>query len=195
MTVVEFMDRCVPLMDQEMALLLQRSLEKQGMAFRFGTVAESAKVENGQVQVNWKAGEKTGTETADHVLVAVGRRPYTVGLGLEALGVNTDKRGAVLVDEQYRTNVPGVFAIGDVIGGAMLAHKAEEEGIAAVEIMAGKFGHVNYRAVASVVYTFPELASVGLTEQQAAEKGPISIGRFPFTANGRAAPWTPPRAW
>jgi dihydrolipoamide dehydrogenase len=185
-TVLEFLDRCVPLMDQELALLLQRSLEKQGIVFRFGTVAESARVENGQVHVSWKAGEKTGVESADHVLVAVGRRPFTAGLGLEAIGVKTDQRGAVLVDSAYRTDVPGVWAIGDCIGGMMLAHKAEEEGIAAVETMAGKFGHVNYRAVASVVYTFPELASVGLTEQQAAEKGPINVGRFPFAANGRA---------
>ena len=185
-TVLEFLDRCLPPSDKEMAAALQKSLEKQGLKFRFKTVAESATVEGDKVKVAWKSGDERGTEVVDKVLVCVGRRPVTDGLGLQEVGVQVDKKGYVTVDETYETNVGGVYAIGDVIGGVMLAHKAEEEGVAAVEIMAGKAGHVNYHACPSVVYTHPELAQVGLTEEDAAARGPIKIGKFPFLANGRA---------
>ena len=185
--VLEFLDRALPGMDKEMAGKLQRLLEQQGLKFRFNTVAESAKVENGKVKVSWKSGDKSGVEEVDKVLVSVGRRPVTDNLGLKELGVEVDKKGYVKVDPHtFETNVKGVFAIGDVIGGLMLAHKAEEEGVAAVETMAGGAGHVNYRACPSVVYVHPELAQVGLTEEDAAARGPIKVGRFPLIANGRA---------
>lgn len=184
--VLEFLDRALPNMDKELALLLQRQLEKQGLKFRFKTVAESAQVAHGQVRLTWASGTQHGTEEADRVLVAVGRRPMTAELGLRELGVATDAKGYIQVDAHFATNVPGIYAIGDAIGGLMLAHKAEEEGVAAVELMAGRAGHVNYRACPGVVYTHPELASVGLTEDEAAQRGPINIGRFPLLANGRA---------
>jgi dihydrolipoamide dehydrogenase len=185
--VLEFMDRIAPTMDREMTTLLQRSLEKQGIAFRLKTAAESMKIKDNQVHVNYKSGDETGTEVCDVLLVAVGRKPYTDGLGLAEAGVELDKRGFVSVDKQFQTRVPGIYAIGDVIGGAMLAHKAEEEGTAAVEIMAGKAGHVNYKAIAGVIYTHPELASVGMREDEATADGrEVKIGKFPFAANGRA---------
>jgi dihydrolipoamide dehydrogenase len=184
--VLEFLPRILPASDIEMANALQRLLEKQGLKFRFKTTAESVTVEDGKVKVNWKSGDQTGTEEVDRVLVCVGRRPVTDNLGLAELGVNIDKRGFVVVDKHYQTNFPGIYAIGDVIGGVMLAHKAEEEGVAAVELMAGKFGHVNYRNCPSVVYTHPELAAVGLTEEEARAQGEVNIGKFPFAANGRA---------
>ncbi|HEX3356839.1 MAG TPA: dihydrolipoyl dehydrogenase [Tepidisphaeraceae bacterium] len=186
--VLEFLERILPPSDNEMALGLQRLLEKQGIKFRFKTIAESAKVENGKVKVAWKAreGSETGVEEVDKVLVCVGRRPITDKLGLDKVGVAMDKKGFITVDKNFQTNVPGIYAIGDVIGGIMLAHKAEEEGTAAVELMAGKAGHVNYACCPAVVYTHPELASVGLTEEEAKQRGEIKIGKFPFTANGRA---------
>jgi dihydrolipoamide dehydrogenase len=186
--VIEFLDRILPPSDTEMALGLQKLLEKQGIKFRFKTVAESVRIENGKVNLAWKAreGAEKGVEEVDKVLVCVGRRPVTDGLGLEKLGVAMDKRGFVTVDKHFATNVPGVFAIGDVIGGIMLAHKAEEEGVAAVELMAGKAGHVNYACCPAVVYTHPEFASVGLTEDEAHRAGEVKVGKFPFTANGRA---------
>jgi dihydrolipoamide dehydrogenase len=184
--VLEFLPRILPASDIEMANALQRLLEKQGLKFRFKTIAESATVENGKVKVNYKSGDQTGSEEVDRVLVCVGRRPVTDNLGLAELGVAMDKKGFVTVDKHFQTNVSGVYAIGDVIGGVMLAHKAEEEGVAAVELMAGKFGHVNYRNCPSVVYTHPELAAVGLTEEEARQQGEVNIGKFPFAANGRA---------
>ena len=184
--VLEFLDRILPASDGEMALALQKLLEKQGLKFKFKTVAESATAVDGGVQVKWKSGDQSGTEQVDKVLVCVGRRPVTDGLGLAEAGVAVDAKGYVKVDPHYATNVPGIFAIGDVIGGLMLAHKAEEEGIAAVELMSGRAGHVNYSACPSVVYTHPELAAVGLTEQEASARGPIKVGKFPMTANGRA---------
>src|SRR5438067_10223406 len=186
--VIEFLDRILPPSDTEMAMALQKLLEKQGLKFRFRTTAESASIENGRVKLNWKTreGAQTGTEEADKVLICVGRRPVTDGLGLDKLGVAMDKRGFVTVDKNFATNVPGIFAIGDCIGGIMLAHKAEEEGIACVELMSGKPGHVNYSACPAVVYTHPELASVGLTEDDARRAGEIKVGKFPMTANGRA---------
>lgn len=184
--VIEFLERILPPSDTEMALGLQKLLEKQGLKFRFKTIAEGAKVTSGQVQVSWKSGDERGTEEVDKVLVCVGRRPVTDSLGLSEAGVAVDQKGFVKVDERFRTNVPGIFAIGDVIGGIMLAHKAEEEGIACVEMLAGKAGHVNYSCCPAVVYTHPELASVGLTEEEARKRGEVSVGKFPFLANGRA---------
>ncbi|NUM89083.1 MAG: FAD-dependent oxidoreductase, partial [Bdellovibrionales bacterium] len=134
-----------------------------------------------------KGGEPMPTLGGDYALVAVGRKPFTGGLGLEVLGVETDKAGRVVVDDHFRTNVPGVYAIGDVIRGPMLAHKAEEEGVAVAEILAGKPGHVNYLTCPGVIYTWPEVASVGLTEEQVKETGAeYKVGQFPFLANGRA---------
>ena len=187
--VLEFLDRALPGMDREMAGQLQRLLEKLGLKFRFNTVAESAKAEGGNVKVAWSSGggREKGVEDCDKVMVAVGRRPVTDSLGLQELGVQIDKKGFVQVDKQFRTAVPGVWAIGDVIGGVMLAHKAEEEGVAAVEIMSGKFGHVDYHTVPAVVYTHPELAQVGYTEDDARAAGhEVRVGKFPFSANGRA---------
>jgi dihydrolipoamide dehydrogenase len=185
--VLEFTDGILPLMDTELAGLLHRMLEKQGFKFQFGTGAREAGVKDGKVVVSWKSGDKTGEEVADKVLVATGRKPVTDGLGLKEAGVALDSKGFVKIDAHFATNVPGIWAIGDVIGGLMLAHKAEEEGIAAVEIMAGKAGHVNYHTIPGVVYTHPELAQVGLTEADAKREGrEIRIGKFPFSANGRA---------
>jgi dihydrolipoamide dehydrogenase len=184
--VLEFLPGILPPSDREMAGALQKSLEKQGIKFRFNTIADSAQVSGEKVRVVFKTGDQTGTEEVDKVLVCVGRRPVTDGLGLKEVGVALDRKGFVLVDKRFATNVQGIYAIGDVIGGAMLAHKAEEEGVAAVEIMSGKPAHVNYAACPAVVYTHPELAAVGLTEEEASQRGPIKIGKFPFTANGRA---------
>ena len=185
--IVEFTDRIIPLMDQELTGQLHRMLVKQGMRFLFGAAAQKAEVKGDQVEVTIKVGDKVQVETADRVLVATGRKPVTDGLGLAEVGVTLDARGFVQADPTYRTNVPGVWAIGDVIGGLMLAHKAEEEGIAAVENMAGKHGHVNYKVVPGVVYTHPELAQVGLTEADAKREGhEVRVGKFPLTANGRA---------
>ncbi|HXJ70830.1 MAG TPA: dihydrolipoyl dehydrogenase [Verrucomicrobiae bacterium] len=188
-TVLEYMDRALPGVDVGSAKLLQRSLERQGMKFRFGVSARSAEVVGDEVRVEAaaNAGGAPETLTADVLLVAVGRRPYTDGLGAAELGVKLDAKGRVIVDEHYQTNVPGVFAIGDVIAGPMLAHKAEEEGIACVERMAGVAGHVNYDCIPNVVYTHPELASVGVSEEEARERGhEVRVGTFPFQANGRA---------
>lgn len=185
--VVEFMDRIVPGMDRAMGEQLQRALKKQGMRFELQTTARQATVDNGQVQVTLESAGATHIETCDVVLVAVGRRPFADGLGAPELGIGFDERGRITVDEHYATTVAGVYAIGDVIPGPMLAHKAEEEGIAAVERMAGQAGHVNYEAIPNVVYTAPELASVGLSEEQArSQQLQVRIGSFPFQANGRA---------
>ncbi len=185
--VVEFLDRIVPLMDKELGAALKKVLEKQGLSFQLSASAKSATIgERGEVSVTIDAGGKTSTETFDKVLVAVGRRPFIAGLGLEAAGVKLDPKGRIEVDEHFQTSVPGVYAVGDVIRGPMLAHKAEEEGVASVERMAGQDGHVNYEAIPSVVYTWPELASVGKTEEECMEQGrKVKIGRFPFFANGR----------
>ncbi len=185
--VIEFTDRILPLMDQELSGQLQRNLEKQGMRFKFGAAAQKAEVKGDKVEVTVKIGEQVSVETVDRVLVCTGRKPVTVGLGLAEIGVTMDARGFVLADEHFKTNVPGVWAIGDVIGGLMLAHKAEEEGIAMAENLAGKHGHVNYKVVPGVVYTHPELAQVGLTEADAKREGiEVRVGKFPLKANGRA---------
>ncbi len=185
--VAEFMDCIVPLMDRKMGVELQKALAKQGLEFRLSTRATAARIEQEKVRVTLDTQGKQSQEVVDVVLVAVGRRPYDDGLGAREAGVAYDERGRIKVDEKFATNVAGIFAIGDVIAGPMLAHKAEEEGIAAVELMAGVGGHVNYDAIPSVVYTWPELASVGLSEEAAAERGlNVNIGSFPFLANGRA---------
>jgi dihydrolipoamide dehydrogenase len=187
-TVVELTPGAVPGMDREMAKLLERALQKQGMKFLFETKVESAKVAGARVTLGVRGkDDATSTLEADVLLVAVGRRAYPDLLGLKEAGVATDERGRILVDERYATNVPGIHAIGDVIAGPMLAHKAEDEGVACVELLGGLAGHVNYDAIPVVVYTFPELASVGITEEQAKAEGrEVRIGRFPFAANARA---------
>jgi dihydrolipoamide dehydrogenase len=186
-TVVEFLDRITPTMDRELSDGLQKLLEKQGLAFQFETRAESAQVKDGKVTVSLKQGDNASEVICDRLLVAVGRKPNTDGLGAEIVGLTVNERGFIPVNEKFETNLAGVFAIGDVIPGPMLAHVAEEEGVAAVELMVGHAGHVNYDAIPNVVYTHPELASVGLTEEQVKEKGiPYKVGKFPFLANGRA---------
>ena len=185
--VVEFMDRIVPGMDRKMADQLQKALQKQGITFQLQTGAKQAVVENGTVRVTLESHGTTSEAECDVALVAVGRRPFTDGLGAREIGVAFDDRGRIKVDDHYATSVPGVYAIGDVIAGPMLAHKAEEEGVAAVELMAGQAGHVNYDAVPNVVYTWPEFASVGMTEEQAqSQEIQFKVGSFPFMANGRA---------
>lgn len=188
-TVVEFLDRIMPGMDGEVSKQMQRILQKQGMAFELSTKVTAAKVtaKGVTLTVEPAAGGDAKTIEADIVLVAVGRRPFTDALGLKDAGVALDEKGRVAVDAHYQTNVPGVYAIGDVIVGPMLAHKAEDEGMAVAEILAGQHGHVNYDAIPSVVYTWPECASVGKTEEQLKAEGvAYKIGKFPFTANGRA---------
>lgn len=188
-TVVEYADNIVPTMDGEVRRTFQRSLTKQGMIFKLGTKVNGARREGDQVVLDLESskGGKAETMTVDVVLVSAGRRPFTTGLGLEGVGIQLDKRGRIPVDEHFRTSVPSVYAIGDVIPGPMLAHKAEEDGVAAVEIMAGKPGHVNYLTVPSIVYTHPEVASVGLTEEEVKASGqPYKMGKFAFMANSRA---------
>src|SRR5437660_3670691 len=188
-TVVEFLDRILPGVDGEVCKQFQRILEKQGMMFKLASkvAAVDAAGKRLKAQVEPAAGGAAETIEADVVLVAVGRVPVTEGLGLEAVGVAKDNKGRVTVDAHYATNVPGIHAIGDVIAGPMLAHKAEDEGVAVAEILAGQAGHVNYDAIPNVVYTHPEIASVGKTEEELREAGiNYKVGKFPFTANGRA---------
>jgi dihydrolipoamide dehydrogenase len=188
-TVVEFLDRIVPGLDTEVATAFQRILQKQGFKFRLGTKVTAATPAADGVTLTMEPVKGGTPETlkADIVLVAIGRRPYTEGLGLEEAGVALDDRKRVRVDSHYTTNVPGIYAIGDVIVGPMLAHKGEDEGVAIAEILAGQAGHVNYDAIPSVIYTWPEVASVGKTEEELKAAGiAYSTGKFPFTANGRA---------
>lgn len=185
--VLEFLPRIALGFDLELANLLQRSLTAQGMVFHLDTKVSSVKVENGRaIATATKGGEEVKFE-ADKVLVSVGRRAFAKGVFGEKLGVTVDDRGRVKVDEHFETNVKGIYAIGDVIAGPMLAHKAEEEGIACVEMIAGKAGHVNYDVIPGIIYTNPELAGAGVAEDVAKEKGMnVRIGKFPFRANGRA---------
>jgi dihydrolipoamide dehydrogenase len=186
-TVVEFLDRIVPMMDRGMGTALQKALQKQGLAFQLQTAAKAAERTADGMKVTLESKGKTSEVEADVVLVAVGRRPHTEGLGAREIGVAFDERSRIVVNERFETNVAGVFAIGDLIPGPMLAHKAEEEGTAAVEMMAGHAAHVNYAAIPNVVYTWPELASVGLSEEEAAQQGlEVAIGVCPFQANPRA---------
>ncbi|MCA0450305.1 MAG: dihydrolipoyl dehydrogenase [Proteobacteria bacterium] len=188
-TVVEFLDRIMPGMDGEVSKQMQRILQKQGMAFELSTKVTGAKVtaKGVTLTVEPAAGGDAKTIETDIVLVAVGRRPYTDALGLKDAGVALDDKGRVAIDGHFQTNVPGIYAIGDVVVGPMLAHKAEDEGMAVAEIIAGQHGHVNYDAIPSVVYTWPECASVGKTEEQLkGENVAYKVGKFPFTANARA---------
>jgi dihydrolipoamide dehydrogenase len=188
-TVVEFLDRIVPGMDTEVATAFQQILQKQGFKFRLGMkVTQAVSAADGvTLTVEPAKGGAAETMVADVVLLSIGRRPYTEGLGLEEAGVALDERRRVKVDAHYATNVPGIYAIGDVIAGPMLAHKGEDEGVAVAEILAGQAGHVNYGAIPSVVYTWPEVASVGATEEELKAGGvAYNVGKFPFTANGRA---------
>jgi dihydrolipoyl dehydrogenase len=188
-TVVEMLPRLAPGLDGEVAKALQRLLEKQGLAFKLGTKVVKADAKGKSVKLTLEAveGGKPETLECDVVLVSVGRIPNTKGLGLAEAGINTDNRGRIVVDDHFVTSVPGVYAIGDVIKGPMLAHKAEEEGIAVAEILAGQAGHVNYDVIPSVIYTAPEVASVGRTEEELKAAGiAYRVGKFPFTANGRA---------
>ena len=187
-SVLELMPQIVPGMDSEMAAQLQKSLEHQGISFCLESKADTAEVKDGRVHITLseKGGERH-SEVCDRLLVAVGRRANVESLRASEAGVDIDDRGRIVVDSAYKTSVDGVYAIGDVIAGPMLAHKAEEEGVAVIELIAGKAGHVNYDTVPGVVYTHPELASVGLTEEQAREKvDEVKVGKFPFMANGRA---------
>jgi dihydrolipoamide dehydrogenase len=188
-TVIEFLPRIVPMSDHEMGELLKKSLVKQGLEFHLETKVTGARVQDDRatVQAEKRDGGRLNIDCA-RILVAVGRRPFTEGLGLSEAGVAVDaKTGKVPVNSAFRTNVPTISAIGDLIDGPMLAHKAEDEGIAFAEILAGKPGHVDYATIPSVIYTWPELASVGLTEEQAKEAGvTYNVGKFPFQANGRA---------
>ena len=187
-TVVEFLDRVLPGMDGEVSKQFQRILKKQGMAFKLSSKVTGVDTSSSGVKVSIEpaAGGDGETIDADAVLVAIGRRPHTVGLGLETVGVETDPRGFILTNH-FQTNVAGVWAIGDCIHGPMLAHKAEDDAVACVELIAGKAGHVNYDAVPNVVYTYPEVASVGKTEEELKEAGvKYKVGKFPFAANSRA---------
>jgi dihydrolipoamide dehydrogenase len=188
-TVVEYLDRLVPGMDREIGKTFERVLGKQGIEFKLKTRVTGARQGNDGVTLSLEPAEGGEAEEmkADVVLVAIGRRPYYSGLGLQEAGVELDERGRVKTDGHYATNVPGIYAIGDVIMGPMLAHKAEEEGVALAEIVAGQAGHVNYGVIPGVVYTWPEVASIGATEEQLKHDGvAYNVGRFPFTANGRA---------
>jgi dihydrolipoamide dehydrogenase len=188
-TIVEFLDHILPGVDGEVARQFHRMLQKQGIAFKLSSkvTAIDASAKTLKVKVEPAAGGDAETLDADVVLVAIGRVPFTEGLGLEAVGVKKDNRGRVVVDGHLRSNVAGIYAIGDVIAGPMLAHKAEEEGVAAAEIIAGKAGHVNYDVIPNVVYTAPEIASVGKTEEELKAAGiAYQVGKFPFTANARA---------
>ncbi len=188
-TVVEFLDRLVPGMDGEVGKQFERTLGKQGMKFRLSTKVTGATLTDTGVSLTVEPSKGGEAETieADVVLVAIGRRAYTETLGLAEIGVALDDRGRVIVDDHWATNVPGIYAIGDVIAGPMLAHKAEEEGVALAERLVGQAGHVNYGVIPGVVYTWPEVASIGLTEDALKAAGAsYRVGKFPFTANGRA---------
>lgn len=188
-TVVEYLDTILGGMDGEVAKQYQRMLGKQGFEFKLGAKVTGVVKDGKGAKVTFEPvkGGDAVTIDADAVLVATGRKPYTAGLGLEAAGVALDERGRVQVDGRLQTNVPGIYAIGDVVVGPMLAHKAEEEGVAVAEMLAGQAGHVNYDVIPGVVYTSPEVASVGKTEEELKKAGvAYSSGKFPFSANGRA---------
>ena len=187
--VVEFLDRILPGMDLDVARSFQRILQKQGIAFKLSSKVGAIDTGGAKLKASIEpaAGGSAETVDADVALIAVGRVPYTEGLGLAEAGVKLDNRGRVVVDAHLATNVPGVYAIGDVIAGPMLAHKAEDEGVAVAEIIAGRAGHVNYDVIPNVIYTYPEVASVGKSEEDLKAAGiAYNAGKFPFTANGRA---------
>src|SRR5882724_9571395 len=188
-TVVEYLDRILPGMDGEIAKQFQRILQKQGFDFRLGMKVTGAQAGANGVTLTMApaAGGDAATLDADVVLLCVGRRPFTEGVGLETVGVAKDEKGRIKTDRHFATNVPGIYAIGDVIAGPMLAHKCEEEGVALAEILAGQAGHVNYETVPGVVYTHPEVATVGKTEEELKAAGvAYKVGKFPMTANSRS---------
>ena len=188
-TFVEYLDRILPEMDAEVARQTQKILAKQGLTFKLGSKVTGVEKRGSHYKVKFEpaGGGDTQEINADVVLVAIGRVPNTEGLGLQEAGVALDNKGRVIVDEHFKTNIPGICAIGDVIAGPMLAHKAEDEGIAVAEILAGQAGHVNYDVIPDVVYTFPEVASVGKSEEELKEAGvAYKVGKFPFIANARA---------
>jgi dihydrolipoamide dehydrogenase len=189
LVIVEFLDHILPGIDSEVARQFHRMLQKQGIAFKLASKVTGIDTSGKtlKVKVEPAAGGTAEEIEADSVLVAIGRVPFTDGLGLDAVGVKRDNRGRVVVDPHLRTNIASIYAIGDVIAGPMLAHKAEEEGVAAAEIIAGQVGHVNYDVIPNVVYTYPEIASVGKTEEELKQAGiAYQVGKFPFTANSRA---------
>jgi dihydrolipoamide dehydrogenase len=188
-TVVEYLDRILPGTDNETAAAMQRILKKQGMDFKLGMKVTGAKASKSGVKLSFEPAKGGAAETldADIVLVAIGRKPFTAGLGLDKLGMKLDNRGRIEVGHGFETSIKGIYAIGDVIAGPMLAHKAEDEGTALAEMLAGQKPHIDYNKIPSVVYTWPELATVGKTEEQLKEEGvQYKVGKFPFTANGRA---------
>ena len=188
-TVVEFLDGVLPGMDGEVRRQAQRLFEKQGMTFKLSSKVTAVDASGKQLKITVEPAKGGTAESieADVVLVAIGRVPYTEGLCLKEVGVKLDDRGRIIVDHYYATNIPGIWAIGDVIAGPMLAHKAEDEGVALAEILVGQAGHVNYDAIPNVVYTYPEIATVGKTEEELKAAGvAYNVGKFPFTANGRA---------
>jgi dihydrolipoamide dehydrogenase len=188
-TVIEYLDAITPGMDAEVAKTFERILKKQGLKFVLGAAVQGAEVKKGTVTVRYKLrkNDKEEAVEADCVLVATGRKPYLKGLGLEALGVALTPRGQIVTDSHFATNVAGLYAIGDAIPGPMLAHKAEDEGMAVAEVLAGKVGHVNYAVIPGVIYTTPEVAAVGKTEEQLKEEGrAYKVGKFPYMGNARA---------
>jgi dihydrolipoamide dehydrogenase len=188
-TVIEYLDAITPGMDAEVARTFQRLLAKQGIDFILGAAVQGATVTDGKATVTYKLRktEAEATLTADIVLVATGRKPFTAGLGLDALGIALSPRGQIVTDAHYTTNIKGIYAIGDAIAGPMLAHKAEDEGIAVAEILAGQHGHVNYDVIPGVIYTHPEVANVGKTEEQLKAEGrAYKVGKFSFMGNARA---------
>ena len=188
-TVVEFLDHITPGMDGEVQKQFQKLLKKQGLEFIMGAAVQSVETMKTKAKVHYKLRKDDSEHTldADTVLVATGRKPFTDGLGLDALGVKMSERGQIETDNQWRTNVEGIYAIGDAIAGPMLAHKAEDEGMAAAEVIAGKHGHVNYGVIPGVIYTHPEVASVGQTEEELKDAGrAYKVGKFSFMGNGRA---------
>ncbi|MBI2234869.1 MAG: dihydrolipoyl dehydrogenase [Micavibrio aeruginosavorus] len=188
-TVIEFLDRILPGMDGELSREMKKILTKQGVQFKLETKVTGAKTTAKGVDLTLEAAKGGNAETlsADIVLVAVGRKPYVAGLGLDKVGVALDERGRIKTDARFQTSVPGIYAIGDVIAGPMLAHKAEDEGVILAEMLAGQSGHIDYNLIPGVVYTWPEVASVGKTEEQLKAEGvDYKVGKFPFMANGRA---------
>ena len=188
-TVVEYLDEITPGMDAEIAKQFQKILQKQGLKFVLGAAVQGVKATKTKATVSYKlkSGDSDETIDADVELVATGRKPYTNGLGLDEVGIQTTERGQVQIDKHWQTSVKGVYAIGDVVEGPMLAHKAEDEGMAVAETLAGQAGHVNYDVIPGVIYTSPEVANVGKTEEQLKAEGrAYKIGKFPFLANGRA---------
>lgn len=186
-TIVELLPRIAITFDHEISKLAERIFKKQGIKFELDAKVTGMKKDGKTVLLTAEKEGKVLEFPADKIIICVGRKPYTEGLGLEAIGIERDKQGRIITDEHFRTNVPNIYAIGDVIKGPMLAHKAEEEGVALAEMIAGKAGHINYNIIPNIIYTNPELASVGISEQEAKEQNrAIKVGKFPFAANGRA---------